>query len=94
MSHNTEALIEVKIVYPSGHHPAEKQFARESTLREVKGFALEFFRLQEMQDGNNQIVFFLYLGDDKLDDLNQQLSALANGRKKLNFRLAKEVIAG
>jgi hypothetical protein len=87
-------LIDVKIVYPSAHKPAEREFAPETLLREVKRLALDFFGLQEGTDGGNQVVFFLYVRDQKLENLDQPLSAVADGHRRVNFRLAKEVIAG
>jgi hypothetical protein len=91
---DTHQQIGVKVVYPSGHHPAEKDFPPETLLQEVKQFAVTFFGLQEGPDGQNQIVFFLYHKDDKIENLGQPLSAIADGHKNVNFRLAKEVIAG
>ena len=66
-------LVEVSIVYPSGHKPAENGFASSTPLRDVKAYALDFFNLKESSDGNNQTVFFLYLRDDKLENLDQPL---------------------
>jgi hypothetical protein len=87
-------LIEVKVVYPSAHHPAEQKFAPDTPLSQVKQFALAFFGLHEGTEGGNQIRFFLYHRDHKIENLEQPLSAVADGHEKVDFRLAKEVIAG
>lgn len=87
-------LIEVKVTYPSAHHPAEHRFAPETPLRDVKQFALDFFHLHEGTEGGNQVRFFLYHHDRKIEDLNQPLRAIAGEHKHVDFRLAKEVIAG
>jgi hypothetical protein len=88
-------LIEVKVVYPSAHKPAVKEFAPETTVRQVKDFALHEFELVEetLPDGS-KIVFFMYFGNTKLENLDQAISTFAHPNDKVNFRLAKEVIAG
>jgi hypothetical protein len=88
-------LIEVKVVYPSAHKPAVKEFAPTATVRQVKAFALHEFGLAEesLPDGST-IVFFIYSGNTKLENLDQPISAFAHPNDKVNFRLAKEVIAG
>lgn len=88
-------LIEVKVVYPSAHGPAVKEFPPTATLREVKAFALAEFGLREETVNGNQIVFFLFHGNDKLENLDQPLSSFVKPTdRKLNLRLAKETIAG
>ena len=96
MTQTNEAdLIEVKVVYPSAHRPAVKEFAPTATIREVKTFALSEFGLSEETVGGNQVVFFLFHGDDKIQDLDQPLSAFVKPpHRKVEFRLAKETIAG
>lgn len=88
-------LIEVKVVYPSAHGPAVREFPQSTTLHEVKDFALNEFGLAEetLADGN-KIVFFMYFGSTKLENLEQPISEFAHSNDKVNFRLAKEVIAG
>lgn len=88
-------LIEVKVVYPSAHGPAVKEFAPTATLREVKAFALTEFGLREETVNGNQVVFFLFHDHDKLENLDQPLSSIVQPPdRKVNFRLAKETIAG
>jgi hypothetical protein len=88
-------LIDVKVVYPSAHRPAVKEFAPETTVRQVKDFALTEFGLTEetLPDGN-KIVFFIYFGNTKLENLDQAISSFEHPNHKVDFRLAKEVIAG
>ncbi len=88
-------LIEVKVVYPSAHGPAVKEFPPEATIREVKQFALDTFGLKEETVDGNQIVFFLFLDRTKIENLDQPLSAVVEKHNhKVTFRLAKEIIAG
>ena len=72
-----------------------KEFAPDRTVRQVKAFALDEFGVKEetLPDGN-QIVFFMYFEKTKLENLDQPISAFAHPNDKVNFRLAKEVIAG
>lgn len=89
-----EHLIDVKVVYPSAHQPAERQFTPETSIRQVKQFALDFFGLREGDEGGNRVVFFLYVRDRKIENLDEPLSVVADGHPKVGFRLAKELIAG
>ena len=88
-------LIEVKVVYPSAHGPAVMEFAPDTPVRQVKDFALNEFGLKEetLPDGN-KIVFFMYFEKTKIENLDQAVSNFAHPNDKVNFRLAKEVIAG
>lgn len=92
-THTSE--IEVKVVYPSAHAPAEKEFSPSTTLRQVKQFALDTFGLKEGNVDGQQVVFFLYLQHTKIENLDQSLSAVVPPHDhEVTFRLAKEVIAG
>lgn len=95
MAKTETGVIEVKVVYPSAHQPAVKDFAPETMLRQVKAFALDEFGVKEetLPDGT-QIVFFMYFEQTKLENLDQPISAFTHPNNKVNFRLAKEVIAG
>lgn len=87
--------IEVKIVYPSAHKPAEREFLPDAPLREIKQFALNAFTLNEGTVDGNQIVFFLIHQQTKIEDLDQPLNAfLSPHDRKLHFRLVKEIVAG
>jgi hypothetical protein len=95
MATHTKTEVEVKVVYPSAHAPAEKEFPRSATLREVKQFALDAFGLKEGNVDGQQVVFFLYFHHTKLENLDQRLSAIVPEHEdEATFRLAKEVIAG
>ena len=95
MATQAKTTIEVKIVYPSAHAPAEKEFPPSATLREVKQFALDTFGLKEGNVDGQQVVFFLYFHHTKLENLDQPLSAIVPEHEhEATFRLAKEVIAG
>lgn len=88
-------LIEVKVVYPSAHKPVLKEFAPETTVRQVKDFVLREFGLaEETLPDASMIVFFMYFGSTKVENLDQAISMFAHPNDKVNFRLAKEVIAG
>ncbi len=87
--------IDVKVVYPSAHKPAEGEFAPATPLRQVKVFALDAFGLKEGTVDGNQVVFFLFHDRTKLENLDQPLSTLVEEHQhNVTLRLAKEVIAG
>lgn len=96
MAHEHEVTkIEVKVIYPSAHKPAEREFSPESTLRQIKAFALNAFALSEGSVDGNQIVFFLVHGHSKIENLDQPLSTLVDPpHHKVQFRLVKEIVAG
>ena len=92
---NESDQIDVKVTYPSAHGPAERTFVPTATVGDVKSFALAEFGLQEQTVDGNQIVFFLYFQNDRLDDLTRQLGTFpSHPNNRLHFRLAKEIIAG
>jgi hypothetical protein len=92
---NEHEEIDVRIVYPSAHKPAEKKFSPETTIRQVKDFALDAFGLKEGPVDGNQVVFFLFHDRTKLENLDQPLSALVEkNQHNVTLRLAKEVVAG
>jgi hypothetical protein len=95
MPTHVKTEVEVKIVYPSAHAPAEKKFPRSATLREVKQFALDTFGLKEGTVDGQQVVFFLYFHHTKLENVDQLVGAVVPEHEdEATFRLAKEVIAG
>ena len=74
---------------------SRSETARETTVRQVKDFALhEFGLVEETLPDGSKIVFFMYFGNTKLENLDQAISTFAHPNDKVNFRLAKEVIAG
>lgn len=88
-------LIDVKVVSPSAHRPAEKKFPRTVTLREVKAFAVKEFGFEEGSQGGNQVIYFLYHEETKLENLELTIEAIVGPTaKKVVFRLVKEIIAG
>lgn len=92
---NVVSKIEVKIVYPSAHKPAEGEFSPDTTLRKIKQFALDAFGLNEGTVDGNQIVFFLIHQQTKIENLDQPLGTfLSPHDHKLQFRLVKEIVAG
>ncbi len=92
---NEHEEIDVKVVYPSAHKPAEGKFSPTATLRQVKDFALAAFGLKEGTVDGNQVVFFLFHDRTKLENLDQPLSAIVEkNQKNFPLRLAKEIVAG
>lgn len=90
--------VEVKVIYPSGRKPAEKQFAVTDAVSKVKEFAMEAFGLKEGPDpsnSGNQVVFFLQHDREKIDVLSRLVGEFRNGEQRdMVFRLVREVIVG
>lgn len=94
----TTTTLRVRIVYPSAHRPAEGDFTVQTTVGEVKQFALNTFGVKEGSDPENpanQVVFFLFHERAKLKNLGQPIGELRNGnQQQIVFRLIREVIVG
>jgi hypothetical protein len=71
-----------------------KEFALETTVRQVKDFALNEFGIKEetLPDGR-KIIFWMYFEKTKLVNLDQPIGSF-EPIHNVNFRLAMEVIAG
>ena len=96
MTETHTKTIDVKVTYPSAHNPAEGKFSSETTVGQIKAFALTEFNLKEETVDGNQIVFLLFHGKEKLENMNEEIGTLLKNphQDDLEFRLAKEVIAG
>jgi hypothetical protein len=89
-------LIKVNIKYPSAHEPFKHEYPPATPVSTPKADALTAFGLREetLPDGS-QVLFFLFHGNTKIQDLTQLLSTFApNTNATVEFRLAREIIAG
>ncbi|MCR4403005.1 MAG: hypothetical protein NUW12_09555 [Firmicutes bacterium] len=95
---NSDGTVNVRVIYPSARKPAEREFSLRTPVCQVKAFALGEFGITEGADSQNpanQVVFFLFHGRTKVEDLNQPLSAFHKGnQQEMVFRLIREVIVG
>jgi hypothetical protein len=88
--------MKVIVNYPSALQPFKNDYPPSTAVSVVKADALAAFGLKEEQlPGNQQVVFFLFHGKQRIEDFNQPISAFApNEHATAEFRLAREVIAG
>jgi hypothetical protein len=87
---------EVTVTYAGGRGgPWKQTYLNDTQLGPVREDAMSHFQVADSTDaGGNQILFRLYHGRDRMDDLNQTVGDRAEGRPHLSFRLVREVIAG
>lgn len=87
--------LDVIVTYAAAKHPYEDKHAkRTTTLQELKATAMDKFKVQESNTGNEQVLFWLYLGSEKLQDLSRTVGDLANGADKLELMLVQQIIYG
>lgn len=88
-------LREVVVSYAGGRQGLwKKEYADTTPMAMVRSDAMDHFGVADSADGGNQVVFRLYHGGDRIDDLNLTVSQVGHGQGALAFRLVREVIAG
>ncbi len=86
---------EVVVSFAGGRlGPWKNVYPETTTLSVVRSDAMTHFGVADSADGGNQVVFRLYHGGDRLDDLNQIVGQIGHGEGALAMRLVREVIAG
>ena len=87
--------VDVTVTYVAAKHDyQDKHVERNTTLLQVKQAAMAKFRVQESQTANEQVFFWLYLGDTKLEDQNRTIGDVAQGADKMEFMLVQQIIYG
>lgn len=87
--------IEVTVSYVAAKHDYEdKHVDPQATLLEVKQAAMKKFKVEEAQTGNEQVFFWLYLGDTKLEDQSRTIGAISAGASSVEFMLVQQIIYG
>jgi hypothetical protein len=87
--------LDVIVTYAAAKHPYEDKHAeRTTTLQELKATVMDRFKVHEANTGNEQVLFWLYLGSEKLQDLSRTVGDLANGSVKLELMLVQQIIYG
>jgi hypothetical protein len=90
-----ESAREVVVSYAGGRHgPWKHEYPGTTALSVVRSDALTHFGVADIAEGGNQVVFRLYHGGDRIDDLNQTVGDVGPGHGALALRLVREVIAG
>lgn len=87
--------VDVTVTYVAAKHDFEdKHVERNATVLQVKQAAMAKFKVQEAQTGNEQVFFWLYLHDTKLEDQNRTVGDVAQGLDKIEFMLVQQIIYG
>ncbi len=68
--------------------------SRDETLASLKARVMDAFGLKETQDANQQVLYWLYEEDTKLEDLSRTLGAIAGDKNHLKLRLVQQIIQG
>ncbi len=95
-NHSNDKDLHVKVVYASAVQPYnDPHEPPSSTVGTLKTAVLDFFKLKEgaRPDGSTA-TYTLFLGKQPLEDLNQQLSALAGDARKLDLKLGEQITQG
>jgi hypothetical protein len=86
---------EVIVNYAGARHgPWKKRYGEATLLSIVRTEAMSHFGVADSTDGGNQVVFRLYHGGDRLDNLDTMVGEIGHGEGVLALRLIREVIAG
>ena len=93
--HDEPKKLEVNVRYPAAAKPfVDPKADPQETLASLKTRVLEAFHLKETQDPNQSVLYFLYYGDVKLEDLSQTLGHIACDEHVLKLKLVQQIIQG
>lgn len=86
---------QVNVSYAGGRQgPWKHEYPDATTLSVVRSDAMTHFGVADTTEGGNQVVFRLYHGGDRQDDLTGTVGDLGHDKGTLALRLVREVIAG
>jgi hypothetical protein len=87
---------EVMVRYPAATRPFVDPHADpQETLASLKARVLKAFQLEEIQDPNQTIQYFLYdEKDTKLENLSLTLADIADGKHVIKLKLVQQIIQG
>jgi hypothetical protein len=85
----------VVVTFAGGRRgPWQNEYQPTSPLSAVRSDAMAHFAVADSAEGGNQVIFRLFHGGERLDDLDQTVGAIGEGHGALALRLVREVIAG
>jgi hypothetical protein len=74
--------------------PFQHDYAGSTTVNVVRADAMQHFGVADSSDGSGQVVYRLYRGGEKVEDLSVTVDGLRAGEGALALRLVREVTAG
>lgn len=78
--------INVTVTYPAAGKPfQDKNAAPDETLGSLKARVLAYFKLKEGEEGGNQVVYVLFQGKERLEDLSVTLQQVAGNAGALSL---------
>ena len=87
--------LDVTVTYAAAKKPYEdKHVARTEAVGAFKKVVMDKFKVQESKTANEQVFFWLYHGDTKLEDESRPLGDIAKGADKLELMLIQQIIYG
>lgn len=93
--HGDTKKLEVTVRYPAAARPfVDPKADPHETLASLKARVLEAFGLKEVHEQNQSILYFLYHGDLKLEDLSQTLGQIAGDEHVLKLKLVQQIFQG
>jgi hypothetical protein len=94
--HHKDKDLHVKVVYASAVQPYNDPHVPPSTtVGTLKAAVLDFFKLKEgTRPDGSMATYTLFLGKQALEDLNQQVGAVAGDDRKLDLKLGEQITQG
>lgn len=90
-----EDIRDVVVTYAGGRRgPWKHDYAGSTPLSTVRTDAMGHFGIADSAEGGNQVIFRLYHGGDRIENLSQSVDEVGAGRGAVALRLVREVIAG
>jgi hypothetical protein len=72
----------------------DNDVSRQETLGSLKTRVMDAFGVKESQDSNQQVLYWLYEDETKLEDLSRTLGAIVGEKSHLKLRLVQQIIQG
>jgi len=87
--------LEVTVRYLAATRPFQDNNAEPpETLASLKTRVMDAFGVQESENANQTVLYWLYQDDTKLEDPTRTLGALAGDKNHLKLRLVQQIIQG
>lgn len=94
-NHAAPAHLEVSIRYPAATKPFVDPHASPSeTVGALKVRVLAAFEVTETSGPDGQTLFFLYFGDERIDDPSRMLGQIAGDKHSLKLKLVQQLVQG
>lgn len=87
--------LNVTVTYPAAGKPFhDKDAAPNETLASLKARVLVKFGLKEGEEDGNQVIYVLFKGKERLENLSVTLQVLAGDAHTLALKLSQQIVQG